>query len=195
MVLTGHDHFYERIKPQNGIPYFVEGSSGQLREGDLRKGSPLTAKGFDTDQTFMLVEIDKDELTFLAMSRRGEVVDSGVITRRKEPDQDAFAALSLSLSFSFSLSLALSSSFSALRPCFALLRPVRLEDRLHLARDRAVLDDDADLAAAVQLQLAQALAADERARSRRGRSRGRAAACPPACATLHARQIASRACR
>ncbi len=85
LVLNGHDHVYERIKPQNGIPYFVEGSSGQLRDGDLRKGSPLTAKGFDTDRTFMLMEIDKDELSFLAVSRRGDVVDSGVIHRRKAP--------------------------------------------------------------------------------------------------------------
>ena len=85
LVLNGHDHVYERIKPQNGIQYFVEGSSGQLREGDLRKGSPLTAKGFDTDRTFMLMEIERDDLTFHAVSRLGQVVDSGVITRRKNP--------------------------------------------------------------------------------------------------------------
>jgi predicted MPP superfamily phosphohydrolase len=83
LVLSGHDHIYERIKPQNGILYFVEGSSGQLRDGDLRKGSPLTAVGFDTDQTFMLAEIDGDTLTFNAISRKGTVVDSGTWMRRK----------------------------------------------------------------------------------------------------------------
>jgi len=83
LVLTGHDHIYERIKPQNGILYFVEGSSGQLRDGDLRKGSPLTADGFDTDQTFMLMEIDGDMLTFNTISRTGAVIDSGTWTRRK----------------------------------------------------------------------------------------------------------------
>jgi predicted MPP superfamily phosphohydrolase len=83
LVLTGHDHVYERIKPQNGIQYFVEGSAGQLREGDLRKGSPLTAKGFDTDQTFMLMEISGDDLTYVAVSRKGDIIDSGTMTRRK----------------------------------------------------------------------------------------------------------------
>jgi hypothetical protein len=83
LVLNGHDHVYERIKPQNEIQYFVEGSSGQLRDGDLRKGSPLTAKGFDTDQTFMLMEIDGDQLTYVAISRKGNVIDSGTVTRRK----------------------------------------------------------------------------------------------------------------
>ncbi|HYT76120.1 MAG TPA: metallophosphoesterase [Vicinamibacterales bacterium] len=82
LVLNGHDHTYERIKPQNGIAYFVEGSSGQLRDGDLQKGSPLTAFGNDTDQTFMLMEIDGDTLTFNTITRTGTVIDSGVIPRR-----------------------------------------------------------------------------------------------------------------
>jgi 3',5'-cyclic AMP phosphodiesterase CpdA len=83
LVLNGHDHTYERIKPQNGIQYFVEGSSGQLRSGDLRKDSPLTAFGLDTDRAFMLMEIDGDTLTFNTVSRSGSVVDSGIVSRRK----------------------------------------------------------------------------------------------------------------
>jgi len=83
LVLNGHDHTYERIKPMNGIQYFVEGSSGQLREGDLRRGSPLTAFGNDSDRTFMLMEIDGDTLTFNTITGSGSVIDSGVITRRK----------------------------------------------------------------------------------------------------------------
>ena len=83
LVLNGHDHTYERIKPQNGIQYFVEGSSGQLRKGDLRKGSPLTAFGNDTTRTFMLMEIDGDTCIFNAIDMQGQVIDSGTITRRK----------------------------------------------------------------------------------------------------------------
>jgi predicted MPP superfamily phosphohydrolase len=84
VVLSGHDHTYERITPQNGIQYFVEGSSGQLRRGDLRKPSPLTAFGNDTDHTFMLMEVDGDNLTFNAINSKGTVIDSGVIARRKQ---------------------------------------------------------------------------------------------------------------
>jgi Calcineurin-like phosphoesterase len=83
LVLNGHDHTYERITPQNGIQYFVEGASGQLREGDLRKGSPLTAFGNDRDCTFMLMEIDGDVLTFNTLTAAGTVIDSGQIQRRK----------------------------------------------------------------------------------------------------------------
>ena len=83
VVLSGHDHFYERIKPQNGIVYFVVGSGGQLRKGNIDKGSGLTAGGNDQDQSFMVAEINGDEMWFNAVSRTGQVFDSGVLTRRK----------------------------------------------------------------------------------------------------------------
>lgn len=83
-VFTGHDHFYERVKPQNGIAYFVVGSAGKLRRGNITRNSPLTAKGFDTDLAFLVAEIKDDEMHFNVISRAGRVVDSGVVERRKE---------------------------------------------------------------------------------------------------------------
>lgn len=83
VVFTGHDHFYERTKPQKGIVYFVVGSGGQLRKGNIDTSSGITAKGNDTDQSFLVAEINGDELAFNAVSRQGLVIDSGTITRRK----------------------------------------------------------------------------------------------------------------
>ena len=83
VVFTGHDHFYERIKPQKGIVYFVVGSGGMLARGDIAPNSPLTDKGYDADRAFLMAEIYKDKMTFNAVSRTGLVVDSGVIERRK----------------------------------------------------------------------------------------------------------------
>jgi hypothetical protein len=83
VVFTGHDHFYERLKPQNGIAYFVVGSGGQLRKGNIDQRSGLTAAGNDRDQSFLAAEINRDELWFNAVSRQGQVFDTGVITRRK----------------------------------------------------------------------------------------------------------------
>jgi 3',5'-cyclic AMP phosphodiesterase CpdA len=77
VVLSGHDHVYERINPQHGITYFVCGSSGQLRRSNLERGSALTAAGFDQDRTFMVMETAADTLSFQAISRTGTVVDSG----------------------------------------------------------------------------------------------------------------------
>jgi hypothetical protein len=83
VVLNGHDHFYERLKPQKGIQYFVVGSGGQLRRGNIDRGSGLTASGFDSDLAFMAAEIIGDQMYFNAISRQGGIVDSGVLTRRK----------------------------------------------------------------------------------------------------------------
>ena len=82
VVLTGHDHFYERTKPQKGITYFVVGAGGKLRSGNIDRRSGITAKGFDTDLTFMAAEIIGDQMYFNVIDRRGRVIDSGVITRR-----------------------------------------------------------------------------------------------------------------
>jgi hypothetical protein len=81
VVFSGHDHTYERLKPQKGITYFVSGAGGQLRKGDVRPSS-TTAAFFDQDQTFMLVEIVGDEMFFQVTSRVGRTVDSGTITRQ-----------------------------------------------------------------------------------------------------------------
>ena len=82
VVLNGHDHVYERIKPQHDIVHFVVGSGGQLRPSDLDKYSNVTARGFDTDQAFMAVEISGAKMYFNAISRLGQIVDSGIIERR-----------------------------------------------------------------------------------------------------------------
>src|SRR5688500_5391706 len=81
VVFTGHDHFYERTKPQNGITYFVVGSGGKLREGNIDAESGITARGLDTDLAFLVAEIDGDQLYFNTVARTGTIVDSGVIGR------------------------------------------------------------------------------------------------------------------
>lgn len=83
VAFTGHEHIYERLQPQKGITYFIVGSSGQLRRGDLTD-SPDVAAGFDQDQAFMLVEIAALEMRFQTVSRTGRVVDSGAIRRRPQ---------------------------------------------------------------------------------------------------------------
>ena len=83
VVFTGHDHTYERTKPQNGITYFVVGSGGKLRAGGLDTDTGITARGFATDLAFLVAEIDGDTMNFQAISRAGQVIDSGVIQRRK----------------------------------------------------------------------------------------------------------------
>jgi 3',5'-cyclic AMP phosphodiesterase CpdA len=80
VVFSGHDHVYERVKPQKGITYFVSGAAGQLRRGNMRPEED-TAAYFDQDQSFMLAEVSGSDLYYEAISRTGKTVDSGVIHR------------------------------------------------------------------------------------------------------------------
>ena len=69
MVFSGHDHVYERVKPQKGISYFVSGAAGQLRRGNMRPDQD-TAAYFDQDQSFMLVEVREQRHVL-----RGDITD------------------------------------------------------------------------------------------------------------------------
>jgi len=83
VVFSGHDHVYERVEPQKGIYYFVSGAGGQLRKGNMRS-SGQTAASFDQDQSFMVVEVAGMDMYFQAISRTGQVVDSGVIHNQEK---------------------------------------------------------------------------------------------------------------
>jgi predicted phosphodiesterase len=83
VVFSGHEHFYERLKPQKGIVYITQGGAAKLRRGNIRDNSAMTAKGFDTDRSFTLVEVVGDHLFFETISRLGQIVDSGEFPRRE----------------------------------------------------------------------------------------------------------------
>ena len=47
VVFAGHEHFYERIKPQNGVHDFTSGGAARLRWGDIDRDTKCHAAGFD----------------------------------------------------------------------------------------------------------------------------------------------------
>jgi hypothetical protein len=81
-VFAGHEHFYQRTTLQRGIQYFVSGGAGSLRAGDAAP-APFIAREFDTDYHFMLVEIERDVMSFQVISRTGETVDAGALSRSR----------------------------------------------------------------------------------------------------------------
>ena len=87
VVLAGHEHFYERLKPQKGIHYFISGGAGKLRRGDV--GGTYTEKSFDEGFHFMLFEIDGDQMHFQTITDQNKTVDSGVIRRRSVDNKAA----------------------------------------------------------------------------------------------------------
>jgi hypothetical protein len=90
-VFAGHDHFYERIKPQKGIYYFLSGAAAKLRSGNV--ATELTAKSFEAGYHFMLIELTKDTLHFQTISDEGKTVDAGALPRLKDEDKKKLAGL------------------------------------------------------------------------------------------------------
>jgi hypothetical protein len=74
-VFSGHDHVYERIKPQQGVQYFVAGASGQLRKKGMLKDSELTAVSNDEMHSFLLVHVNADEMRVEAIGENGSILD------------------------------------------------------------------------------------------------------------------------
>jgi len=75
-VFSGHDHIYERTKPQQGIQYFVSGAGGKTRRGDVDLKSSFREVSYDEDNHFMLIDVADKQINFQAISEGGSVIDS-----------------------------------------------------------------------------------------------------------------------
>jgi hypothetical protein len=81
-AFSGHDHVYERIKPQQGVQYFISGAGSRTRRGDLKPDTSLFAAGADKTSSFMYVEVTPERFTFKAVDVAGRVIDSGELAPR-----------------------------------------------------------------------------------------------------------------
>lgn len=80
LVLTGHDHNYERTQPIDGTTYVVTGSSG----APIRPVRPrwFTAEA-RTEPHYVLVDVEADRLILRAVNLQGDTFDTTVIDDNK----------------------------------------------------------------------------------------------------------------
>ncbi|MDQ3339548.1 MAG: metallophosphoesterase [Myxococcota bacterium] len=76
LVITGHDHHYERTKPVDGTTFIVSGSAGAPVRPVLP--SEFTAEA-RTEPHYVLVDVDAEHLALRAINLRGEVFDDALI--------------------------------------------------------------------------------------------------------------------
>lgn len=79
LSISGHDHVYERTKPQQGVQYFTSGVGAKLRKGDLRKNSPFYDYGNDQVRSFLLFSVTSESIRFWCIDVDGNVLDSGSV--------------------------------------------------------------------------------------------------------------------
>ena len=81
VVFAGHEHLYERIKPQHGITHFVSGGGGRYLYD--YKPSAFDEVGL-SEHHFMVAEISGDRLFFEAITHGQQVIDCGVLYRTSD---------------------------------------------------------------------------------------------------------------
>ena len=80
VAFTGHDHHYERTKPQDGVVWIVSGAGCKLsRVGQ----SDFTAHAESTLQ-FMLADVVGDTMDLRAITTDGAVIDQVTLTARSD---------------------------------------------------------------------------------------------------------------
>lgn len=88
LVLTGHDHFYQKIKPIGGVHHVVSGAAGKLRSGADKKDDKVV-KSIE-ELHFLDVSLSAQKLTYQAIDTAGRRIDSREI--RKPAAQGSKAA-------------------------------------------------------------------------------------------------------
>ena len=87
IAFVGHEHLYERIKPQRGVRYFISGGGGRNLYSVRRSEFDEVAV---SEHHFMVVEIAGDRLFYEAITHDQKVLDCGVLYRlpQTKPDDD-----------------------------------------------------------------------------------------------------------
>jgi hypothetical protein len=84
VVFAGHEHLYERIRPQRGIYHFVSGGGG-------RNLYDVKMSDFDevgvSEHHFMIAQVSGDTMLFEAITHAQKVLDCGAIYRTRDAVQ------------------------------------------------------------------------------------------------------------
>lgn len=89
LVMTGHDHFYQKIKPVQGVHHLISGAAGKLRGGVKTKHKAIEhgAREFH----FMDMSLDEDALHYQAIGDDGSLVHAGRIDKPDAAKRSAAA--------------------------------------------------------------------------------------------------------
>lgn len=85
VVLTGHDHDYERLAV-SGLPYFVNGLGGRSIYTTTRTRLPQSQVMFNGDYGAMLIDASPDSMTLQFVTKGRVVVDRYVLHQTLSPE-------------------------------------------------------------------------------------------------------------
>ncbi len=70
LAFQGHNHFYERINPINGVPYVTSGGGGFSLHA-MNERRPYSARYFNSAYSFVLVDVDGPSMVWRCIDQTG----------------------------------------------------------------------------------------------------------------------------
>ncbi len=84
-VFSGHEHFYQKIRPQGGIHYFISGGGSKIRKGAVKKHEQVE---FAAEALhFLDIELSASALRYTAISGRGAPLHAGTIPKKQQQSE------------------------------------------------------------------------------------------------------------
>jgi hypothetical protein len=80
VVLVGHDHFFQQLKPQHGVHHIVSGGAGKLRSGS-KSGHSQVEFGAD-EYHFMDFSLTENEMRFQVIDDEGLLIHAATLPKR-----------------------------------------------------------------------------------------------------------------
>ena len=88
LVLAGHEHFYQKIRPEKGVHHIISGGAGKQRKG-VRMDHPNVERA-SLDYHFMDLGLTAETLRYQTINDAGLLIHSGEIpNRRSNPKVEA----------------------------------------------------------------------------------------------------------
>jgi len=87
LVLGGHEHFYQKIEPKQGVHHIISGGAGKLRSGVKTKHDDVDFAALEYH--FMNMSLDEDTLRFQAVDDQGGALHSGQIEKKPSRAEQA----------------------------------------------------------------------------------------------------------
>ena len=79
VCLAGHEHFYQKIRPQKGIHYVISGGAGKLRKGALTDHPEVEFAA--EEYHFLDVELSETSFKYQAVNDEGRAIHAGVFAK------------------------------------------------------------------------------------------------------------------
>ncbi len=90
LVLSGHEHFYQKIRPEKGVHHIISGGAGKQRKGVITDHPNVESASLDYH--FMDLGLTEETLHFQAINDSGHLIHSGQIPSRRGSVTKAKAA-------------------------------------------------------------------------------------------------------